>query len=185
MAETVGTNSQALLADLCAMTLAEVAHQPALLNKQKEDIDREWRQITTENYKAFLDAHVHLGELATHFKAMPDTIHTLVGRIPDIQAAMVDCEAKHQASMETSANVQLIARELLNLEPILEIPTLFETLIRNGHYEEAMDLQLFVQKLLVKHPDIPFLTQLSLDQTSAQAMVLRCPYARSPNCCPC
>jgi hypothetical protein len=37
---------------------------------------------------------------------------------------------------------------------ILEIPSLFDTLIKSGYYEESMDLQTFIHRLVSRHPTI-------------------------------
>lgn len=37
----------------------------------------------------------------------------------------------------------------------MEIPAIFDTLIKNGYYEESMDLQIFIQRLVTRYPNIP------------------------------
>ena len=59
------------------------------------------------------------------------------------------------------------------MEPILEIPALFETLIRNGHHEEAMDLQLFTQRLPIRYPNIPYLSQLASIETNSKVILIQ------------
>ena len=41
---------------------------------------------------------------------------------------------------------------------ILELPQLMETVVRNQHYEEALQLHNYVSKLCKKQPDVKILS---------------------------
>ncbi len=38
---------------------------------------------------------------------------------------------------------------------LLEVPQLMDTCVRNGVYDEALDLQAFVSRVGLLHPDVP------------------------------
>jgi conserved oligomeric Golgi complex subunit 8 len=59
-----------------------------------------------------------------------------------------------------------------SLMDLLEIPSLFDTLIRNGYYEESMDLQLFMQRLVMRHPTIVLFEHLQKKCTNSANMML-------------
>ena len=45
-----------------------------------------------------------------------------------------------------------------SLLEILELPQLMETVVRNQHYEEALQLHNYVSKLCKKQPDVKILS---------------------------
>lgn len=47
-----------------------------------------------------------------------------------------------------------------SLLELLEVPQLMDTCVRNGIYDEALDLQAFVSRLGLLHPDVPVVKKL-------------------------
>ena len=58
-----------------------------------------------------------------------------------------------------SHNKQLSGSQSALLE-VLEVPQLMDTCVRNGIYDEALDLQAFVSRMGLLHPDIPAVRML-------------------------
>lgn len=56
---------------------------------------------------------------------------------------------RHLNTLTLTRNAQLLQ--------VLEIPQLMETCIRDGHYEEALQLAAYVRRLANKHGDIPII----------------------------
>ncbi len=88
-------------------------------------------------------------------------------------AAFEQSEHIKAETVEARNEIQLLSKQMEQLEPILEIPALFDTLLRNGHHEEAMDLQLFTQRLPIRYPNIPYLNKLADLETNNQAMLVQ------------
>lgn len=156
---------------LTSCSLEEIKRQPAQLTKEKQNLDKQWLKITCDEYKSFLNAHEHLEEITTKMNKIPSYLDKLETLVPSLMEDHKSCQDFYLDSLETRKTINLITSQLEHLEPILEVPVLFDTLIRNNHYEEAMDLQLFTQRLPVRYPNIPLLEQLASINTSSQAML--------------
>lgn len=76
-------------------------------------------------------------------------------RVPELTSR---CEEFARASSEIKLARRLNSLTLTRntqLLQVLEIPQLMETCIREGHYEEALQLASYVKRLASKHGDIP------------------------------
>jgi hypothetical protein len=60
-----------------------------------------------------------------------------------------------------------------SLVELLEVPQLMDTCVRNGVYDEALDLQAFVSRMGLLHPEVP-LIKLLLAQVSLSMSCLSC-----------
>jgi hypothetical protein len=152
------------------MSLEDIKKQPVQLGLDKIAFEKQLSQVTCDEYRSFLNAHEHLEEL-TKVDEIPVILTRLQDHLPIIEKHLSQCETSHKDSIETRKKLNIISQQLDNLEPILEIPVLFDTLIRNNHYEEAMDLQLFSQRLPLRYPEIPLLEKLATIKSSSQAML--------------
>eukprot|EP00983_Pelagomonas_calceolata_P106178 1159206-Pelagomonas_calceolata.AAC.7 len=79
----------------------------------------------------------------------------------------------HEATTTTThtcvhARTHTCTGEQATLLELLEVPQLMDTCVRNGVYDEALDLQAFVGRMGLLHPDVP-LVNLLMTQTSAPA----------------
>jgi hypothetical protein len=156
---------------LLTSSVTAIHQQPQLLQKEQQDLSTRLKKVTCDEYKAFLKAHDHLEHLNSQAATIPPVLKTLESCIPEIigKAQLVEQTFENGLSIRKANG--MIANRLEYLEPILEIPLLFDTLIRNNHYEEAMDLQLHTQRLPIRYPGIPLLEELAKIRTSSQAML--------------
>lgn len=56
---------------------------------------------------------------------------------------------------------------------LLEAPQLMDTFIRNGYYEDAMELQSHIQKLLIRHPEIKLLKRIAAEISGGTSLMLQ------------
>ncbi|KAJ3322382.1 hypothetical protein HDV06_003102 [Boothiomyces sp. JEL0866] len=164
---------QDYLNHITASTLDDLNKEPEELKQERTRLEKQWTDITCTEYKAFIEANEHFEEVTKQFKVLSGVLDTVGEHIPTIEQLMNDTEKCHLENIATRKNLQLISSQLDNLEPILEIPTLFDTLIRNGHYEEAMELQLFTQRLPIRYPNVPFFEDLASSKNSSHTMLLQ------------
>lgn len=160
-------------------------------------------QILNSNYKLFLQSNSFLvnlldkldsivpGKIARQHGVLSYCIHLEIETLHEWPEKIIkklgDCNNTREKTIGARKEIQLLSKQLgtnltlfinlsnilEHLEPILEIPVLFETLLRNGHHEEAMDLQLFTQRLPIRYPNIPYLTHLASIETNSQVMLVQ------------
>ena len=64
-----------------------------------------------------------------------------------------------------------LARNTSLLE-ILELPQLIETVVRNGHYEEALQLHNYVIKLAKRQPEVKILADIQTQVAASMRLML-------------
>ena len=52
---------------------------------------------------------------------------------------------------------------------LLEVPQLMDTCVRNGNYDEALDLEAFMSKLAVLHSQVPVVQDLKAEVRSTES----------------
>jgi hypothetical protein len=159
------------LLKLTGMSFEEIKKLPKEISQNHQEIEREWQNVIVNDYQSFLLAHEHLKELTALVVQIPKILDLLSEFAPMIVSKLNESVKLHQDNLNSRQSLMLISNQLEIIEPILEIPFLFDMLIRNNHYEEAMDLQLFTQRLPVRYPDIPFLKRLATIKANSQAML--------------
>lgn len=154
-------------------SIQELKQVPKQIELEIAEIEQEKSQILNSNYKLFLESNTFLIKLLEKLDAIiPET--EKLHQWPDKIIKKLDgCNDTREKTIGARKEIHLLSKQLEHLEPILEIPALFETLLRNGHHEEAMDLQLFTQRLPIRYPNIPYLAHLASIETNSQVMLVQ------------
>lgn len=91
----------------------------------------------------------------SQFNNTETSLSSLVERVPRLTASCEDfARASSEIKVARRLNTLTLTRHTQLLQ-VLEIPQLMETCIRDGHYEEALQLAAYVKRLAGKHGEIP------------------------------
>uniref|UniRef100_A0A7N0V5R0 Conserved oligomeric Golgi complex subunit 8 n=1 Tax=Kalanchoe fedtschenkoi TaxID=63787 RepID=A0A7N0V5R0_KALFE len=86
-----------------------------------------------------------------------------IGEIPKLTSGCTEfIESAEQILEKRKMNQTLLANHSTLLD-LLEIPQLMDTCVRNGNYDEALDLEAFVYKLSTVHPKLPVIQALAAE----------------------
>ncbi|XP_020578020.1 conserved oligomeric Golgi complex subunit 8 isoform X2 [Phalaenopsis equestris] len=89
--------------------------------------------------------------------------HELTTEIPKLTSGCTEfIELAQQILEEKKLNETLLTNHSTLLD-LLEIPQLMDTCVRNGNYDEALDLEAFVCKLAKMHSEIPVIQALAAE----------------------
>ncbi|XP_042238001.1 conserved oligomeric Golgi complex subunit 8-like isoform X2 [Homarus americanus] len=124
---------------------------------------------------------VQFTRVESHLEGLSSCLPNLRGRVEGFLVTSRNlAQSRHLTSLTLTKHTQLLE--------ILELPQLMDTCVRNGYYEEALEILAYVRRLEKKHTDIPIIagivtevqagTRLMLSQLLAQ---LRSPLAL-PQC---
>lgn len=133
----------------------DLAKEPARLKEEKSAVLEQTQELAVSNYKTFIQTAECSSELFSEFNCVEKKLDGLLESIPQFER---QCERfvektgginnlRRLNSLTLTRNAQLLE--------ILELPQLMESFIKDGLYEDALELASYVKRLHNKHPDIP------------------------------
>uniref|UniRef100_A0A5B6YWL3 Conserved oligomeric Golgi complex subunit 8 n=1 Tax=Davidia involucrata TaxID=16924 RepID=A0A5B6YWL3_DAVIN len=156
-------SQQPYVSELLSFTLDRLHKEPELLWVDAERIRRQMQEVAVGNYRAFISAADALLEIREEVSSIDKHLESLIVEIPKLTAGCTEfIDSAEQILEKRKMNQRLLANHSTLLD-LLEIPQLMDTCVRNGNYDEALDLEAFVCKLSTMHPKLPVIQALSAE----------------------
>lgn len=157
------TSQQAYISELLSFSLDRLHKEPELLRVDAERIHRQMQEVVVGHYRAFITAADALHSISQEMTSVDEHLESLIGQIPELTGGCnLFMESGQQILEKRSLNQTLLANHSTILD-LLEIPQLMDTCVRNGNYDEALDLEAFVSKLATMHSKLPVIQALAAD----------------------
>ncbi|XP_076003024.1 conserved oligomeric Golgi complex subunit 8 [Genypterus blacodes] len=168
----------AYLSELCSFGLDKLNREPERLAEERAQILQQTRELAFSNYQTFIRTADCTELIYRDFGRVESSVSRLLDKLPGFgekcRGFMKEAE---QIGASRRMNSLTLNRHTEILE-ILEIPQLMDTCVRNGYYEEALELAAYVKRLEKKHSSLPVIqgivrevrqsTQLMLNQLLQQ-----------------
>ncbi|GMH12375.1 hypothetical protein Nepgr_014216 [Nepenthes gracilis] len=161
-------SQQPYVSELLSYTLDRLHKEPELLRVDAERIQRQMQEVAVANYRAFTSAADALLSIREEVFSIDNHLESLIAELPKLTSGCTGfIESAEQILEKRKMNQTLLANHSTLLD-LLEIPQLMDTCVRNGNYDEALDLEAFVCKLSTMHPELPVIQALAAEvrQTS-------------------
>ncbi|XP_065850352.1 conserved oligomeric Golgi complex subunit 8 [Euphorbia lathyris] len=157
------SSQQPYVSELLSFTLDRLHKEPELLRVDAERIQRQMQEVAVGNYRAFIAAADALLAIREEVSSIDKHLESLINEIPHLTSGCTEfIESAEQILEERKMNQTLLANHSTLLD-LLEIPQLMDTCVRNGNYDEALDLEAFVCKLSTMHPKLPVIQTLAAE----------------------
>ncbi|KAF8070905.1 COG8 [Scenedesmus sp. PABB004] len=160
------------ISELLSYSLERLRKEPELLAEERARVERGVASAALAHYHAFIDSAAALGVVQAQLGGACDGLGALAARVPDL-AGTFEGFSRDAAGVLAAhaANKQLLAQQATVLE-LLDAPQLMDTCVRNGVYDEALDLHAFISRVALLHPDLPVVRLLAAQaQAVSQAML--------------
>ncbi|KAM7256974.1 hypothetical protein ACFE04_012715 [Oxalis oulophora] len=156
-------SQQPYVSELLSFTLDRLHKEPELLRVDAERIQRQMQEVAVGNYRAFIAAADALLAIQGQVTSIDNHLDSLINEIPKLTSGCTEfLESAEQILEKRKMNKTLLANHSTLLD-LLEIPQLMDTCVRNGNYDEALDLEAFVCKLSTMHPKLPVIQALAAE----------------------
>lgn len=125
----------------------QLKKEQSRLQEENKSIVEQTQDLAISNYKTFIHTSECSRSIFSEFQNAESQVDKLIGKLPDFSEK---CEQFLSEASEINENRRLNSITLkknAQLLEILELPQLMERCIREGRYEEALELASYVQKL--------------------------------------
>jgi len=137
----------AYLEELLDAGFDTVRREPERLEEQGARLHRQLQDLAFHEYKSFIQSAECTKTTREQFYQMNEHIGGLLHRLPHLKqqcneftANVAEINAKRKAN-------QLVLQHHAQLLELLELPQLMDTCVRNGYYDEALNVEAHVQRL--------------------------------------
>ncbi|KAM7507497.1 hypothetical protein LguiA_017950 [Lonicera macranthoides] len=156
-------SQQPYVSELLSFTLDRLQKEPELLRVDAERIRRQMQEEAVGNYRSFILAADALLAIREEVSSIDKHLKSMIAEIPKLTSGCTEfSESAEQILEKRKMNQTLLANHSTLLD-LLEIPQLMDTCVRNGNYDEALDLEAFVCKLSTMHPKLPVIQALAVE----------------------
>ncbi|KAF9149356.1 conserved oligomeric Golgi complex component [Linnemannia schmuckeri] len=166
------TWSKDYLNRLTSLPARALHNEPEKLREEQVKVERDMSELAFRDYKAFIlvkdckqdvqSTFESLGQHLDHFQeTIPEFVDTLSGFSAKVAPIL---ERQHVFSSILATHSQLLE--------VLEIPLLMETCVRNGYYNEALELASHVQRLVLRYPGIGIIQEIDTKVAQGKEMML-------------
>ena len=159
------------LQDLATYSLSQVQAEPDRLLQDRSQLGIDTQSLAYQNYRTFiLTADCSSGILA-QFDRVSLHLDSIVQGASD---AKISCSEFVRRSAEVDRQRQrnsLVLSKHSELLEVLEIPQVMETCVRNGYYEEALELSHHMQRLSKRLKHIPLIQSIARDVSSTMDLM--------------
>ncbi|GFO46639.1 conserved oligomeric Golgi complex subunit 8 [Plakobranchus ocellatus] len=166
------------LVELSSHGAERLSGEPDRLQEEKAQILAETQDLAFHNYSTFIQTADCSKEIFQDFQIIEKHLENLVNKLPNFSEECNKVILKAQEISSSRRMNSLTLQRHTQLLEVLEMPQLMDTCVRNGYYEEALELAAHVKRLEKKHPNIPVImgivkevkwsTQLMLNQLIQQ-----------------
>ncbi|KAK7068682.1 conserved oligomeric Golgi complex component [Halocaridina rubra] len=173
---------------LSSCGVEKLGKESSHLREERLAILDQTRDLAYSNYKTFIHTADCSRTIFKDFTSVEGHLEGLASCLPSLRKSVEQFLATSRNLSQSRHLTSLTLTKHTQLLEILELPQLMDTCVRNGYYDEALEILAYVRRLERKHTDIPIIsgivteiqagTRLMLNQLLAQ---LRSPLAL-PQC---
>ncbi|GJJ76615.1 conserved oligomeric Golgi complex subunit 8 [Entomortierella parvispora] len=157
---------------LTALPARALQNEPEKLREEQLKVERDMSELAFRDYKAFIlvkdckqEVQSTFEQMGQHLDRFQETIPTFVETLTGVSARVAPIlERQHVFSSILATHSQLLE--------VLEIPLLMETCVRNGYYNEALELASHVQRLVLRYPGIGIIQEIEIKVAQGKEMML-------------
>ncbi|KAL4642108.1 conserved oligomeric Golgi complex subunit 8 isoform X1 [Arapaima gigas] len=162
----------AYLSELSSYGVEKLNREPERLAEERSQILQQTRELAFSNYKTFIRTADCTKEIYRDFGRVETCVSRLLDKLPSFgERCRGFIKEAEEIGVSRRMNSLTLNRHTEILE-VLEIPQLMDTCVRNGYYEEALELAAYVKRLEKKHASLPVIQGIVHEvRQSAQLML--------------
>lgn len=161
--DALTTNDPEYLSYLTSLTLPELKAEPVTLNSSSAQLTNALTTLCHTSYPTFLSVHQSTTTLSSSLSSFSDSLTSLLSVLPSLESSARTFVAETKDILQERRQAALVSEHQDKLADFLAIPQLVDSCVRNGYFQEAMDLSAHMSNLATKLPDIPIVLDIKAE----------------------
>ncbi|KAF9104992.1 conserved oligomeric Golgi complex component [Mortierella sp. GBA35] len=157
---------------LTSLPARALHNEPEKLREEQVKVERDMSELAFRDYKAFILVKDCKQEVQSTFETLGQHLDHFQETIPEFVETLSGFSAKVAPILERQHVFSSILATHSQLLEVLEIPLLMETCVRNGYYNEALELASHVQRLVLRYPGIGIIQEIDTKVAQGKEMML-------------
>ena len=160
------------LSELSSYGVDKLAREPDRLAEERAHTMEQTQELAFHNYKTFIQTAECSREICQDFQIIEKHLGHVLDRLPQLNASCDEFMKRAQDINSSRRMNNLTLQRHTQLLEILEMPQLMDTCVRNGYYEEALELAGHVKRLEKKHAALPVIMNIVREVSMQQILYL-------------
>jgi len=161
------------LSELGSHNVDRISSEPERVAGELHHLQQQTRDLAASNYKTFIQTSNCSKEIFQEFANTEQHLEKLIQKLPDFTEKCIQFQTVAGDVSRHRRLTSLTLAKHTSLLEVLELPQLMETVVRNQHYEEALQLHSYVTKLCKKQPQVKILEDIASAVTSSMKLMLQ------------
>jgi len=151
---------QQYIEKLASYGLSRLGGEPSRLQEEQDILLEQTQALAYDNYQTFIQAADCSKNVFKDFNIIEENLNGLIDNVPLFTHKTEEFAKESQEINACRKQNSLVLSRHTQLLEILEIPQLMDTCVRNGYYEEALELSNFVKRLGKKFSTIKIISDI-------------------------
>ncbi|ORY27676.1 Dor1-like family-domain-containing protein [Naematelia encephala] len=141
------TPSSSYIDHLVSLPLDKLLKEPSLISSEATTVETELVNLCYREYSTFISVHKCSAAVQSAFDDFEGSLGRLLNSVPSLEDECRSFAKSTQGIQTVRGRAALVLEHQDKLLDLLEIPHLMETCVRNGYYQEAMELAAHAEDL--------------------------------------
>lgn len=164
--------SNEYLSRLTGYSLTSLNSEPSRIADEADFVQRELTGLCSRESKTFIDVHACSSSISTALDDFSASLDDLFQAIPELEDECLSFAKSTRGIQLDRERASVILDQRDSLLDILEVPQLVDTCVRNGYYQEAMELASHVNRVAQRYPDLAIVRSVARSIESVMDMQL-------------
>lgn len=143
--------SSSYLDHLVSLPLDDLLREPSLISNESSTIESELVNLCFREYSTFTSVHRCSAAVQSAFDDFDVSLTRLLDSVPALEAECRTFTSATSPIQQARAKATLVQEHQDKLLELLEIPRLMDACVRNGYYQEAMELASHTELLATRY----------------------------------
>ncbi|KAK8861280.1 hypothetical protein IAR55_002099 [Kwoniella newhampshirensis] len=142
------------LDQLVSLSLHDLVRQPSSISVEASTVESDLTNLCFREYPTFISVHKCSSAVKSAFDDFSGSLGKLIGSIPSLEDECRSFTSATSSIQRVRGKAALVQEHQDKLQDLLELPQLMETCVRNGYYQEAMELLAHSQSLAQRYRQV-------------------------------